>query len=44
MQRKELEEVALRMRSEEAPKVKYSSHVLEKRNYLANLIKTRNYR
>lgn len=43
-QRRELEEAAARMRGEEAPRVKYSSHVLEKRNYLANLIKARNYR
>ena len=29
---------------EEPPKVKYSSHILEKRKYLSNLIKTRNYK
>ena len=29
---------------EEPPKIKYSSHVLEKRKYLSSLIKTRNYK
>ena len=43
-QKRELEEAGAKMRREEAPRVKYSSHVLEKRNYLANLIKARNYR
>lgn len=32
------------MKSEEPPRIKFSSHVLEKRNYLANLIKARNYK
>lgn len=32
------------MNAETIPKIKFSSHVLEKRNYLANLIKARNYR
>lgn len=32
------------MRGEDVPKVKFSSQVLEKRSYLANLIKSRQYK
>jgi hypothetical protein len=43
-QKRETEEFTIKLRMEEPPKVKYSSHVLEKRNHLANLIKARNYK
>ncbi len=33
-----------RLEIEELPKVKYSSHILDKRKYLSNLIKIRNYK
>jgi protein-arginine kinase activator protein McsA len=44
VQKKETEELIERMANEEVPKIKFSSRVLEKRNYLTNLIKSRHYR
>lgn len=43
-QHREKEEALARMAAEIAPKVKFSSHVLERRNYLSNLIKARSYK
>lgn len=43
-QHREKEEALARMTAEIAPKVKFSSHVLERRNYLSNLIKARSYK
>jgi hypothetical protein len=44
VQKKESEELIERMANEEVPRIKFSSHVLEKRNHLTNLIKSRHYR
>lgn len=43
-QKKEKDDLIEILKNEEPPRIKYSSHVLEKRNYLANLIKSRNYK
>ena len=39
-----MEDFVEKLDVEEPPKIKYSSHILEKRKYLTNLIKTRNYK
>jgi uncharacterized membrane-anchored protein len=39
-----MEQFVGELQKEEAPKIKYSSYVLERRKYLSNLIKARNYK
>lgn len=39
-----MDEFIEKLQHEEPPKVKYSSHILERRKYLSNLIKVRNYK